>query len=154
MYLEWAKMASGRSTCSRAKVGALLTDVQMLQVLAYGYNGNARGMPNGCDRPDDPGGCGCVHAEANALIKAPGIVPKYLFTSVAPCLACAKLAVNGFVERVFFAEPYRDTGGVSLFLAASVRVFQLDSLGRTVWDSDFNAISDLATNPIRSEPHS
>jgi dCMP deaminase len=143
LMLEWAKLASGRSTCQRAKVGAVLTDTNMLQVLAYGYNGNARGMPNACDRPDDPGSCGCIHAEANALIKAPGIVEKFLFTSVAPCLACAKLAVNAFVVRVYFANPYRDTSGLALLMAAGVPAYQLDAFGRCVWRSAFDSLDQL-----------
>lgn len=151
LMLEFARLTASRSTCRRNKVGAIITDLEMLSVLAYGYNGNARGLPNECDRPEDPGGCGCIHAEANALIKAPGLTPKLLFTSVAPCLACAKLAVNAFVERVTFTDAYRTTAGIALLMAAGVEVVQLDAIGRPSWRSRYDSISALKPPPAPAE---
>ena len=143
LMLQFAELTASRSTCQRAQVGAIVTDIELLQVLGYGYNGNARGLPNTCDRPNDPGGCGCVHAETNALIKAPGIAPKFLFSSVAPCHACAKLAVNAFVTRVYFARPYRTPAGIALLMAAGVDVIQLDLAGRATWRSIYDRIDAL-----------
>ena len=56
-----------RSTCTRLDVGTVITTTDYRKVLAVGYNGNASGLPNSCDR-DEPGNCGCLHSEENAVI--------------------------------------------------------------------------------------
>lgn len=130
VLLRFAEILSERATCSRARVGAVITDASMLQVLGIGYNGNARGFANACDDPTTPGGCGCLHAELNALLKAPGTVPsKVLFCSTAPCLACAKAAINAQIARVVFRSTYRTLDGVRLLLAGGVVVEQLGASG-------------------------
>lgn len=120
--LAFAHVLALRSSCNRLQVGAVVTDADMLQVLGIGYNGNVAGGPNHCDR-STPGDCGCVHAELNALLKAPGIVSdKKLFTSVAPCVTCAKAIVNSRVTEVFFSSKYRVTDGIDLLLERGIRV--------------------------------
>lgn len=107
VMLSFAELLAQRSTCERLKVGAVVTDAEMLQVLGIGYNGNARGLPNACDT-HEPGQCGCVHAEMNALLKASGIVTgKLLFTSHSPCLMCAKAIINAGVSTVYYRHRYR-----------------------------------------------
>lgn len=124
IMLDFAALLAQRSTCERAAVGCVVTDVSMLQVLGIGYNGNARGLHNGCDHPEVAGGCGCLHAEVNALLKAPGVVEdKVLFTTTAPCLACAKAIINSNVGRVYVRKAYRDDAGVSLLVRVGVEVW-------------------------------
>lgn len=118
-WLEVAEVFARRSTCSRLSVGAVVTDEEMLQALGVGYNGSARGLKNGC-MSDVPGSCGCVHAELNALLKAPGIQKKMLFTTVAPCIECAKAALNTNVVDVFFLRHYRSTEGLALLYSQDV----------------------------------
>jgi dCMP deaminase len=126
VYLDFAALLAQRSTCERMHVGAVVTDEDMLQVLGVGYNGNAARFPNGCDHPELPGQCGCLHAELNALLKAPGTLPnKVLFVTHAPCLACAKATVNARVTRVVYQSAYRDDAGIRLLRLAGVEVVQL-----------------------------
>ena len=121
-WLRCAEVIALRSTCTRLQVGALCTDAQGLQVLGVGYNGNARGLPNTCDSTE-AGHCGCIHAELNALLKAPGAVPdKVLYVTHAPCLACAKLVLNANVYRVVYRHAYRLTDGVDLLQARWITV--------------------------------
>ena len=47
----------------------MITSTDFRKVLAVGYNGNATGLANSCDR-DEAGNCGCLHSEENAVIKA------------------------------------------------------------------------------------
>lgn len=62
-----------------------------------------------------PGDCGCIHAEANALIKAPFHQgPLVMYTTLSPCRDCAKLIINSAVTRVFYSELYRDPAGILL----------------------------------------
>src|SRR5437899_10399705 len=69
VYMRMAEELAKRSTCARTQVGSVIATHDLTQVLGIGYNGNARGLPNECDGPE-PGRCGCIHSEANALIKA------------------------------------------------------------------------------------
>ena len=71
VYMRMAEELAKRSTCARLKVGTVITDRYLENVVAIGYNGNARRFPNECDG-SDPGACGCIHSEQNALVKAPG----------------------------------------------------------------------------------
>lgn len=119
-----AEVVAERSTCARNQVGAVVTDAMMLNALGIGYNGNARGLPNGCDAPEPP--CGCIHAETNALLKAPGTeTGKRLFTTVSPCVACAKQVINANISTVYFRTEYRDRAGIELLLQAQVTVHGL-----------------------------
>src|SRR2546421_4654200 len=92
----------------------IFTDQLLENVLAIGYNGNARGLPNRCDS-SVPGSCGCIHSEMNALVKAPGSVrDKVVFISASPCVMCAKLIINSGVTHVFYRKAYRDPSGIEV----------------------------------------
>ena len=109
IYLQLAKTLAGRSTCKRLRVGTVITSTDFRKVLAVGYNGNATGLPNCCDR-DEVGNCGCLHSEENAVINcdAPRLVEKAVFVTHLPCVACAKRLINlGNVKKVYYAEEYR-----------------------------------------------
>jgi dCMP deaminase len=118
--LRIAAVLSHRSTCARARVGAVVTDHEQLQILGIGYNGAARGLINGC-ASNLPGMCGCVHAELNALLKAPGaLATKWLFTTHSPCVNCARAIANGGIAHVVYLEAYRIPAGLELLSAAGV----------------------------------
>ena len=120
VYMRMAEELAKRSTCARFQVGTVVTDQQLENVLAIGYNGNARGLPNRCDSTV-PGSCGCIHSEMNALVKAPGSVrDKVLFVSASPCVMCAKLIINSGVTHVFYRHAYRDPSGIELLASAGV----------------------------------
>lgn len=126
VYMRMAEELAKRSTCSRLQVGTVVTDAKLQNVVAIGYNGNARGLPNRCDSTV-PGNCGCIHSEVNALVKAPGTIEdKVVFVTDSPCVACAKLMINSGVTHVFFRRPYRDLGGVELLSGAGVTPVQYD----------------------------
>ncbi len=98
----------------------VITDQRLENVLAIGYNGNARGLANKCDSAT-PGACGCIHSEMNALVKAPGSVKdKVVFVTSSPCVTCAKLMINSGVTHVFYRTAYRDPTGVEVLEAGGV----------------------------------
>jgi dCMP deaminase len=114
VYMRMAEDLAKRSTCARLQVGTVITDSTLSNVLGIGYNGNARGFPNRCDSPE-PGRCGCIHSEVNALVKAPGLTPdKVVFVTASPCVMCAKLMVQSGVSHVFYRTAYRDTSGLDV----------------------------------------
>ena len=120
VYMRMAEELAKRSTCARLQVGTVLTDPELEHVVAIGYNGNVRGFPNRCDSAE-PGRCGCIHSEMNALVKAPGhIRDKVAFLTASPCVMCAKLMVQANVAHVFYREIYRDERGLQVLLEAGV----------------------------------
>ncbi len=120
VYMRMAEELAKRSTCARLKVGTVITDRHLENVVAIGYNGNARRFPNECDGPT-PGACGCIHSEQNALVKAPGgMRGKVAFVTASPCVTCAKLLIQGNISYVFYREIYRDTSGLQVLERAGV----------------------------------
>jgi len=90
------------------------------RIISSGYCGAPTRQPH-CDssncNPDNP----CkrtVHAEANTIAFAAkhGISTNgcYLYTTLSPCIDCAKLLVNAGIEAVFFLERYRDDAGLKV----------------------------------------
>lgn len=129
VYMRFAEEISKRSSCKRLNVGTVITTTDFRKVLAVGYNGNAAGLPNGCDR-DEVGNCGCLHSEENAAINcdSPRYVEKYVFVTHLPCTACAKRLINiGNVKKVFFREDYRKREAIELFKITGIEVFQIDN---------------------------
>jgi dCMP deaminase len=107
VYMRMAEELAKRSTCARLQVGSVITTGDLTQVLGIGYNGNAKGLPNSCDS-SQPGNCGCIHSEQNALIKAGAQLPgKVMFVSASPCVMCAKMIINTNVARVYYRDLWR-----------------------------------------------
>src|SRR4051812_3976190 len=109
IYINLAVELARRSTCKRLRVGTVITSTDFRKVLAVGYNGNATGLTNSCDR-EEPGNCGCLHSEENAVINcdASRTIEKVVFVTHLPCVMCAKRLINlGNVKQVFYKESYR-----------------------------------------------
>ena len=114
-FLNIALTISELSTCCRNKVGAIVVTEDNSQIVGIGYNGNYSGGPNICDS-SDPGKCGCVHAEQNALLKFSSLLYKNakMYTTLSPCLMCSKLIINAGIKQVYYGELYRDIIPVQL----------------------------------------
>ena len=120
VYMRMAEELAKRATCSRLRVGTVITDALLEHVVSIGYNGNARGFPNRCDS-DEEGRCGCIHSEMNALVKAPGQMrDKVAFVTASPCVMCAKLIVQANISHLFYREAYRDRRGLEVLESARV----------------------------------
>ena len=135
--MRYAFEVARRSTClrksqvdgSQMNVGCVIVDAEFRRVLASGYNGNAASLPNTCDDPHSAGACGCIHAEANAVISCVESrkTDKIVFTTHQPCPTCAKYLIQlGGVRRVYYARPYRLTQGLDHLIAAGIPVKQYD----------------------------
>lgn len=126
VYMNFAQLIARRSTCRRLQVGTVITTTDYRKVLAVGYNGNASGLPNTCDR-DEPGNCGCLHSEENAVINCdtPRQVEKFVFVTHLPCSACAKRLINlGNVRRVVYRDPYRSDEALEILGKVGIEVGQ------------------------------
>lgn len=121
-FMEMAELAGKRSTCNRRHVGAVI--VKDNQILATGYNGAPKGLPNCCDIGDCirqklnvPSGerhelCRAVHAESNAITQCAvnGVSCKggTLYVTASPCTMCTKQIINAGITRVVAKELYPD----------------------------------------------
>ncbi len=118
MAFELAK----RSTCDRLQVGTVISSVDFRRILAVGYNGNATGLKNGCDRAEQ-GNCGCLHSEENAAINCvePRDTEKIVLVTHLPCVQCAKRLLNlGGVQKVYYANEYRVVDSLEIFRATGI----------------------------------
>lgn len=126
--LQAAVALSARSTCRRLAVGAVIASTDFRKILAWGYNGNASGLKNDCDS-DEPGKCGCIHAETNAVVNcdAPRATEKVVLCTHLPCVACAKLLINlGNVKRVLYVNDYRIKDSLGLFETVGIEHQQFE----------------------------
>lgn len=129
LYMKMAQLVAERSTCSRLKVGSVVTSIDYSYVYGIGYNGNSKGLSNCCDS-DAPGACGCLHSECNSLLKVNvcSDTPKIMFCTHAPCKMCAKMIINkGGFKKVYYKEKYRLTDGIDLLNTVGIEVIQYDS---------------------------
>jgi dCMP deaminase len=131
IYLQLARTLANRSTCHRLQVGTVITSTDYRKVLAVGYNGNATGLANKCDRAE-PGNCGCLHSEENAVINcdSPRQVEKIAFVTHLPCTACAKRLINlGNVIKVYYGEEYRLRDSLDLLKEVGIEVEHIELEG-------------------------
>lgn len=127
IYMRLAFTLAERSTCKRLKVGTVITSTDFRKVLAIGYNGNASGLPNACDR-DEVGNCGCLHSEENAVINcdSPRSTEKFVFVTHLPCAMCAKRLINlGNVRKAYYHHDYRKRDSVDIFGVVGIAVEHL-----------------------------
>lgn len=135
-FMTITRQVAERSTCTRAKVGAVI--VRDRSILATGYNGSPAGMPHctdsGClvyesKTPDGTVTQNCfrtIHAEINAIAQAAkngtSIDGASVYVTHTPCIHCFKTLVNTGVTRVYYEKAYkletidelRDRSGVDL----------------------------------------
>jgi dCMP deaminase len=120
-FLTITRVVAERSTCTRAKVGAVI--VRRRSILATGYNGAPAGMPHcldvGCEvyesrNPDGELVQNCfrtIHAEINAIAQASrngtSIDGADIYVTHTPCIHCFKVIVNSGIGRVFYEKPYK-----------------------------------------------
>lgn len=127
IYLQLAATLAKRSTCKRLQVGTVITSDDFRKVLAVGYNGNATGLANRCDR-DEAGNCGCLHSEENAVINcdSPRFIPKLVFVTHNPCVSCAKRLINlGNVKKIFYMHKYRSSEAINILSQVGIELIQL-----------------------------
>lgn len=123
-YMQTAKLWARASKCPRKKVGCLILTESGMQ--ATGFNGHAVGGPNTWqgDEPNPE----VVHAELNALGKMleQGVSTKgaVVFTTLSPCIHCAKMLVRAGIKAVVYDETYRDTDGLNYLKKYNVKVIE------------------------------
>ena len=120
-FMQIADLVKTRSTCLCRQVGAVI--VKDKRIVSTGYNGaparTAHCLDVGCMREKlgIPSGqrhelCRAIHAEQNAIIQAAihgvAIEGSTLYTTVHPCILCAKMLINCGVAEIHYLEGYPD----------------------------------------------
>lgn len=120
-FMTITRQVAERSTCTRAKVGAVI--VRDRSILATGYNGSPAGMPHctevGCliyesRTPTGDLEQNCfrtIHAEINAIAQAAkngaSIRDASIYITHTPCIHCLKVLVNTGIRAIFYEKPYK-----------------------------------------------
>lgn len=126
IHMMTALMWAERSKCKRLRVGAVITSVDQTRILAVGYNGPARGLSN-YQCSEMVGGCGCLHAEENALIRSGySDGPRTLFTTHLPCVMCAQRCINGGITAIYYLSTYRDNTALGILEKVKVPCLPID----------------------------
>jgi len=120
-FLTITRNVAERSTCTRAKVGAVI--VRDKNILATGYNGAPAGMPHCLDvgclvytsrTPSGELEENCfrtIHAEINAIAQAAkngaSIRDADIYITHTPCIHCVKVLINTGIRRIFYEREYK-----------------------------------------------
>lgn len=132
-FIDIAKLAATRSTCTRRSVGAII--VKSNNILSTGYNGapagikhceeatcirNVRGIPSGAQLDI----CIGLHAEQNAILQAAkngvSIKDSTIYCTTHPCLMCAKMIINCGIIEVVYDEDYDDEASKQILGEAKI----------------------------------
>jgi len=122
-FMKLAETVALRSNCLRNTVGVVIAKER--RMIAAGYNGTPAGVKNcsdgGCVRCHSRSKnilkanerkdlCICVHAEENAILQSAyhGVSTKnaILYSTIAPCLQCAKSIINAGIKEVVYKTSY------------------------------------------------
>jgi len=116
IFMNLALDLAKRSHCVKAQVGAVLA--KDTRIISIGYNGPPAGTHNcdeewpetGCAR-DAKGSCSlALHAEENAILYAvkngTRLDGATLYTTLSPCLPCARLIFSAGIKKVYFQKSY------------------------------------------------
>ncbi len=138
LWMFMSRMVGMRSKCDLAQYGAVIVSEDN-RVLSVGYNGYPaanncagtctswcpRAMARVADEPVDPDymDCHSIHAEANAIMRAPSLFNEHapkMYVNGVTCLRCALLVSNSGIHTItMLVTPYeekRDPNGTAELL--------------------------------------
>ena len=107
-YMRIANLISQQSYAEDRKVGAII--VKDDNIISFSYNGTPRGTNNDTQVHE------VLHAEAQAISKVSrsnqSTLGATLYSTLAPCIDCAKLIYAVGIHRVVFRDPYKCSRGI------------------------------------------
>jgi dCMP deaminase len=129
-FMDIAHVVAKRGNCLRRQVAAVV--VHDRRIISTGYNGTPRGVTNcyegGCARcasdaasGEALGECICSHAEENAITQAAyygtPLKGAVLYSTLSPCLICAKMIINAGITEVVYEDEYEFTDQTRVLLS-------------------------------------
>jgi dCMP deaminase len=138
-FMTITRQVAERSTCLRAKVGAVI--VRDRSILATGYNGSPAGLPHcteaGCliyesRTPDGEIEQNCyrtIHAEINSITQAAkngnAIRDADIYVTHTPCIHCLKVLINTGIRAVHYEKEYKLHTVADLMTYARIKLVQV-----------------------------
>lgn len=146
-HMKVAGIYGALSSARRAKVGCVI--VKDNRIISIGYNGMPSGWDNNCEDEDWPQWARSrewkeidpvyvrlktkpevLHAETNAIAKvarsSENCDGATLYTTMLPCLDCAKLIYQSGIQKVFYAETYpKGTAGLEFLNQCKIPVVKI-----------------------------
>lgn len=123
-YLGIVEVVSQESHATDKKVGALI--VKDGNILSFSYNGTPSGWDNNTEDKNGITKDIVYHAESQAIAKLArqqgGSNNSTLYTSLSPCLNCAKLIVQAGISRVVYKTPYKCSKGLDFLKQNNVAI--------------------------------
>lgn len=120
-FLKICRVVAERSTCTRARVGAVVVRDRL--ILTTGYNGSPAGHPHctevGClvvkslnpEGQEEENCIRTIHAEINAIAQAAknGVTIKGadIYITHSPCMHCLKVLLNVGIQRICYEKEYK-----------------------------------------------
>ena len=120
-FMTITRQVAERSTCLRAKVGAVI--VRDRNIVATGYNGSPAGLPHCTDvgclvyssrTPSGENEENCfrtIHAEINAIAQAAkngaSIRDADIYITHTPCIHCMKVLLNTGIRAIYYEREYK-----------------------------------------------
>lgn len=129
LYMDIATRVSQMSHAQRRKVGCVI--VKDGRIVSMGWNGMPAGWDNSCEtlsffdqydgrqllEPNLVTKAEVLHAESNAIAKlardGQSSLGCTLYTTVMPCMNCAKIIHQSGISHLLYCEDYRDRSGVN-----------------------------------------
>jgi dCMP deaminase len=144
-HMDTARNYAKLSHAKRARVGAVI--VKDNRIISIGYNGMPSGWDNCCEnevvrnfRITDSDGKKrvidlktkpeVIHAESNAITKvarsSESCEGADIYTTMLPCIDCAKLIYQAGINRVFYSDSYpKGTAGLEFLEKCSVEIIKI-----------------------------
>jgi len=128
-YLSIARLTAQRSYAADRKVGAII--VKDGNIISFSYNGTLPGESN--ETCDEFGRTKTttLHAESQAICKVARSTSSTenatMYTTLSPCIECAKIIVQSGIKRVVFDQIFKYTEGIEFMSKAGVLVNELPS---------------------------
>ena len=138
-FMTITRQVAERSTCKRAKVGAVI--VRDRNIMATGYNGSPAGLPHCIDvgclvyesrTPDGEIETNCyrtIHAEINAITQAAKngapIRDADIYVTHTPCIHCMKVLINTGIRNIYFEKEYKRHTVADLLKYSKIKLLQV-----------------------------
>ncbi|MDD5098893.1 MAG: dCMP deaminase family protein, partial [Candidatus Colwellbacteria bacterium] len=142
--MAFAVLYSSRSSCLYYHVGTVISRDK--HMLSGGYNGAVAGDENccdvGCAKERDgkrlpPGSAFCrgAHAEMNAMNFAKcDLTGATIYTTIRPCLDCAKQIIQQGIKRVIYLEDYDgDQMAIDILRKNGVQLIPFSDISETTF---------------------
>jgi len=117
-YMRIANLISQQSYAEDQKVGAII--VKNDNIISFSYNGTPRGTNNDTQVHE------VLHAETQAIAKISrsnqSSMGATLYSTLSPCIDCAKLIYAAGISRVVFRDNYKCFRGIKFLTDHSVVV--------------------------------